>query len=361
MSVETRGRQAAQGLREASAFDLESGLVGVRRAGRRRDVGRVAAAVVVLAVSVGGVLAARDQDSVREPVGPVPMRNGQIVVPEGDTEAWEEFDQRSGSFLYFSAVDDDSAGDYSVVGEDGELARFECPAPSVCGWLQAFGPGADEVSIVDPATLVLRVVGYDGAVRDTLDLRKILREQRPSSIAWSPDGGQLSVSTDCEAAPADCEGRVLLIDRDGGDPRTVYSEPSATAQGLQFGPLLRELTWSPPGDALALIVHTGTCATSGGGGPPRLVVVGIESGEAADADTLHTYDDSQCGRDLFPAHFPAHFNLAWSPDGTRLVVTTGVGFEEISATDGQVMAQHQLPADAEGHLHSGPLAWLRAP
>jgi dipeptidyl aminopeptidase/acylaminoacyl peptidase len=362
MNVDTRGRQAAEGLRTASAFDIESGLVRVRRSARRREVGRVAAAVVVLAASVGALLAARDRDTVQEPVGPAPLHNGEIVVPEEGTTAWEEFDQPSGTFLYLRPGEDGSPRGYSVVGEDEEVAQFDCPVSTGCGRLEAFGPGADEVSIVDPTTSVLRVVGYDGAVRDTIDLPEVLQGNLPSSIAWSPDGELLAVSSDCEEAPADCEGRVWLLDRAGADVRAVHSEPSATTQGLGFGPLLRELTWSPEGDALAFVVHAGTCATSGGAGPPRLVVVRMQqSGEVAGATTLHAYDDSQCGRDLFPDHFPAHFNLAWSPDGTRLVVTTSGGYDEISTTDGQVLAQHQLPADPEGHLHTGPLAWLRAP
>ena len=51
MSVETRGRQAADGLRRSTTFDVESGLARVRRTRQRRDLGRVAAAAVVLAAA----------------------------------------------------------------------------------------------------------------------------------------------------------------------------------------------------------------------------------------------------------------------------------------------------------------------
>jgi hypothetical protein len=368
MSVETRGRRAAEGLRRATVVDVdvESGLVRVRRTRRRRDIGRVAAAAVVLAAAVGGVLAVRDRDAAIEPVGPV--RNGEIVPPQQGTLRWEDFDQATGSFLYFKLPEDDvyptAVGEYSVVGTDGELARFDCPFPGGCGGLDAFGPGPQEISMFDPASGELRVVGYDGAVRDTINLRTALEGEMPSSVAWSPDGRRLAVGTDCERAPADCRAQVWVMDRDGGNPSVVHSEPAPTArvEGTQLKPLLQELSWSQDGDALAFIAHTDDCgAASDVGVRPRLVALRLRTGRAIRAETLHVYDDIDCHGDLFPVHYGAHFNFSWSPDGTRLAVTSGGGFEEISATDGQVLAQHPMyPAPGKDFV-TGPLAWLPAP
>jgi WD40 repeat protein len=368
MSVETRGRQAGESLRRTTIVDVESGLVRVRRTRRRRDIGRLAIAAVVLVAAVGGVLAVHDRDAALEPVKPGPVRNGEIVPPKQGELGWKEFDQPSGSFLWFTAPEDDvnaaPYGDYTVVGKDGELAHLECPFSRVCGWLQAFGPGPREVSIVERAGWELRVVGYDGTARDTINLRDALAGGMPSSIAWSPDGSRLAVSTDCENMPADCRAQVWLMDRDGGNPSVVHSEPAPTArvEGTKLEPLLRELTWSPDGDTLTFIVHTDSCgAASDAGVWPRLVALRIQTGRAADAETLHVYDDIDCHGDLFPIHYPAHYNFAWSPDGTRMAVTSAIGFSEISATDGQVLARHPTsPVPGEDFL-TGPLAWLRAP
>jgi WD40-like Beta Propeller Repeat len=368
MSVETRGRQAGEDLRRTTIVDVESGLVRVRRTRRRRDIGRLAIAAVVLAAAVGGALAERDRDAALEPVKPGPVRNGEIVPPEQGELGWKEFDQPSGSFLYFPAPGDaaNAAGDhYAVVGKDGgELADLACPFSSECGGPQAFGPGPQEVSIVEHAGRELRVVGYDGAVRDTINLGDALAGEMPASIAWSPDGRRLAVSTDCEHMPADCRAQVWIMDRDGGNPGVVHSEPAPTAlvEGTKLQPLLRELTWSPDGDTLAFIVHTDACgAASDAGVWPHLVALRIQTGRATGAETLHVYDDINCHGDLFPVHYPAHYNFAWSPDGTRLAVTSAGGFSEISATDGEVLARHTMSFDAGEDQVTGPLAWLRAP
>ena len=367
MSVETRGRQAAEGLHRATEVDIdvESGLARVRRTRRRRDMGRAAFAAVVLAVAVGGVLAVHNRETAVEPVGP--MRNGEIVPPQQGEPSWRAFDQPSGSFLYLtSKADDVNAplnGEYSVVGADGELARFECPFSSGCG-PEAFGPGPQELSMFGRASGELRVVGYDGVARDTIDLPDALAGDMPSSIDWSPDGSRLALSTDCEHASAACQARVWVMDRHGAGPRVVYSAPAPTTQvdGTKLEPLLRELTWSPDGHTLAFIAHTDSCgAASDAGVWPRLVALRIQTGRAARPRTLHVYDDINCHGDLFPLHYPAHYNFAWSPDGTRLAVTLADGFDEISATDGKVLARHQMYPAPGMDFVTGPLAWLRAP
>jgi hypothetical protein len=365
MSVETRGRQAAEGLRRTTVVDVESGLVRVRRTGRRRDIARAATAAVVLAAAVGGVLAVRDRIAEPEPVKPRPVRNGEIVPPKQGEVGWRAFDQRNGTFLYFTPPDQlNATGDYyTLVGKDGELAHLECPFASGCGGLDSFGPGPREVSLVDRPGRELRVVGYDGTARETIDLPDALAGQTPSSVAWSPDGSRLAVSSDCERAPADCRAQVWIMDRDGGNPREVHSEPAPTArvEGQSLRPLLRELSWSPAGTTLAFIVHTDDCgAASDAGVSPRLVTVGIQAGRATGAHTLHVYDDIDCHGDLFPVHYGSHYNFAWSPDGTRLAVTTAAGFSEIAATDGQVLARHPLSPAPGKDFVTGPLAWPRA-
>ena len=246
MSVETRGRQAAEGLRRATIVDVESGLARVRRTRRRRDMGRVAAAAVVLAGVVGGLLAVHDRNAAPEPVGPV--RNGQIVPPTQGEANWQDFDQPSETFLYSTSAEEDVNspfyGGFTVVGKNGELAHLECSSSTACGGTGAFGPGPQEVSTVDHVSGELRVMGYDGAARDAIDLRDALAGGMPSSIDWSPDGSRLAVSTDCELPPnAACPARVWIMDPDAGNPRVVYSEPAPQARvaGTKLKPLIREL------------------------------------------------------------------------------------------------------------------------
>jgi dipeptidyl aminopeptidase/acylaminoacyl peptidase len=415
MSVETRGRQAAEGLRGATVFDVESGLVRMRRTRRRRDLARLATAAVVVAAAVGGMLAVSERDAAIEPVGP--MHNGRIVPPQQGQAAWEDFDQSTGSFLYYTPPPDDlspSPGVFRVVGNDGELGHFACPFPDGCDGLDALGPGPQEVTLVDRRSSQLHVVEYDGATRDTIDLRDavggdlltemawspdgtrlavstwceqpssgcqpgvwvvdrdgsnpelVLSDPAPTSgIAWAPDGSQLAVSADCEVPPfAACPARVWLVDPHGATPDVVYSErPPRTKPGeVSLSPLVRELAWSPDGHSLAFIRHTDACgAAIDAGVRPRLTAVGIRQGRATRPHTLHVYDDIDCHGDLLPHHYPRHFNYTWSPDGTRLAVTTGVGFDEISAADGHVLAKHSRYQTPGLDFVTGPLAWLRAP
>jgi dipeptidyl aminopeptidase/acylaminoacyl peptidase len=416
MSVETRARQAAEGLRRASAFDVDSGLVRVRRTRRRRDLARMAAAAVVFAAVVGGVLAARHHDAAIEPITPV--RNGEIIPPKQGEPAWEDFDQSTGLFLDYAAPADDvhpaPAGVFTVAGKDGEVAHFDCPFAGGCDVMNALGPRTGEVTTVDRASWELRVLGYDGATRDTLNLRDVVvgdvlsnvawspdgrrlavstacehtssacpsrvwimdggggnpevvyAEPAPTSgIAWSPDGRQLAVSTDCELpATSACPARVWLMDRDGRNARVIHSEPVPGAQvdATKLVPLIRELTWSPDEHSLAFIVHTDNCgAAIDVGVRPHLVVLMPQAEQAMRPQTLHVYDDIDCHGDLLPSHYPAHFNYAWSPDSSRLAVTSGDGFDEISATDGRVLVQHATYRGPGVDFVTGPLAWLRAP
>jgi WD40 repeat protein len=411
MSVETRAQRATEGLRRSITLDVESGLARVRRTRRRRDLARVTVAAVVVAAAVGGVLSVRDRDAAPEPVGPV--RNGEIVPPQQGERGWEDFDQPTGSFLYYAAPADNvyppPAGVFTVVGKGGELAHLECPS-GACDGFNALGPGSDEVSTVDRATWELHVLGYDGSTRETLNLRDAVAGEMLSDVAWSPDGTRLAVSTACghvstacparvwimdrdggnselvssEPAPtsgiawspdgrrlafstdcdlpraATCPARVWIVDRDGGIPRVVYSKPAPPARvaGITLKPLIQALTWSPDGNTLAFIVHTNDCgAASDAGVRPRLLKL---AERPTAAETLHVYDDIDCHGDLFPVHYPSHFNYAWSPDSTRLAVTSGGGFEEISAADGHILAQHPMYPAPGVDFVTGPLAWLRA-
>ena len=274
----------------------------------------------------------RDRDAAPEPVGPV--RNGEIVPPEQGRRGGRT--STSTAIVLYSAPAEEMCTPLPRGFHRGREERRAGPRRmlllemGVTG-MNALGPGPQEVSTVDRASGELRVLGYDGATRDTLNLRDAVAGEMPSSIAWSPDGSRLAVSTDCELPPtAACPARVWIMDRDGGNPTVVYSEPAprGRVEGTSLKPLIRELTWSPDGNTLAFIVHSDNCgAAIDAGVRPRLVNLRVQSGRPPGAKTLHVYDDIDCHGDLFPVHYPSHFNYAWSPDGTRLAVTSGGGFE----------------------------------
>jgi hypothetical protein len=359
------------------------------RIGRQRMVtgGLVAAAAAALVL--GGFAGARSLLS--DDAAPVPpaeerkpaieqMGNRRILHMDsgfwqGDTAppppggrhtyTWDAFDQDTGSFLYVAQ----SIPRVWVVGADGLIAEFDCPPSSSCGAneMETFGPGPDEVTVPSADTSgpqrgrilhsrSVHVIGFDGKVRDTLDISvAVTQGPRLSDLAWSPDGSRLAISTESDDLDCDpCEGKVWILDRDGGDPQLVFTERTSEAV------VLRDLAWSPDGDTLGLLVAYGGYG-SGSSDPesaeqvwPRLVAVRMPSNQPVRAETLKVYDDWAPPEKVFvvPDDYHIAFPFAWSPDGTRIAVIGGGGITEISAENGEVLARHEA-VGAEG-----PLAWL---
>lgn len=361
---------------------------------RTRTARWLVAAAVLLVVAGVGVLQVRDGDEgdreVTTSPGPTP-RNGPIVTGDGDgwptgaaaparpddrrSHVWNGFDPASGSFLYVSAG---SPTRIWVLDEDGhERADFAC-GWEACGRGAVPGPGADEVTLVvwDGAQgwdvpERLQVTAWDGTARDTIDISAAFShdadgavEQVLIALAWSPDGRRLAVHTvprpGCDSVQEPCAAQVWTFDRQGRDPRLVYTAPSddSVEPGSWWQPRSGDLAWSPDGRSLGVLVLPSPL-----GNPdwPRLVVLRFSPDGTVRADTLHHYDragppDSYISQMDYGATFP----FAWSPDGTRIAVAGEGGVEEISAEDGQIVARHPgVGTDGEGHSHD--LAWLHAP
>lgn len=359
------------------------------------SLGVVVGGLLLVAIAVLDLLVLRDD----------PVRNGSIIhagdgssfvreIPRRLTGAaryppWQAFDERTGSFLFV-----DKFGRVFVVDDDSSTSGFHCddhPWPA-CELL-TFGPGPGEVTLPvdDPGGLNFfqsaQVMALDGTVRDRLDLTAaVTASGEPAlveDLAWSPDGEHLAVSTvashDCDPDRVPCEGRVWIFDRDGGEPRLVYSE--AAPDELLGGrypnlPVPGNLAWSPRGQRLGLVVASNWVPLPRGV-KPRLLTVRLPlaalasftrdlamklpvvgrpadgravAGQPRVAETLHVYgdlDSREVGEDY------EQFAFAWSPDGTRIAVTTNNGIAELSAEDGHRLARH--PGDEV----LGPLAWLR--
>lgn len=341
------------------------------RALRRVRVGRAirsgAVLATVAALVVGGFAGARSlSGDEAAPVPPAeqgdreiePMRNGRILhgenasrwLEEAPDYAWSAFDQDTNSFLFITER-------ILGIGEDGVIADFDCPSSAGCGAFGSFGPGLEEVTVPvvkNQSCCELQVIGFDGTVRDTLDISDVVNQGQHLSrgVAWSPDGSRLAISTGPEdGCIASCEGKVWILDRDLSDAQLVFTERGSKQ------PVLSNLAWSPDGASLALISGEDDADPD-----IRLVVLRLRPGQPAREKTLHVYDvddwrEEEGNEALLSALYNLHFAFAWSPDGTLIAVTSMGGVTEISAEDGEVVARPS-PDRYPRPVH-GPLAWLR--
>ena len=209
----------------------------------------------------------------------------------------------------------------------------------------------------------LQVTAWDGTVRDTLDISDAFSrdadralQQYPAAMAWSSDGSRLAVAIEpgsrCDPSPDLCAVQVWIFDRNGGDPQLVHTAPDQLVEADgSMPPIIGDLSWSPDGNSLGVVV-----ATRGRPTRPTLVVLRLRSGEAVRTDVLHAFDDGQHSLShLDQLDYEDEFPFAWSPDGTRIAVSSRDGVAEISAEDGSILARHPGP-DPDGHVHD--LAWL---
>ena len=391
MSLQTRATAAAGGLRAATPVDVEAGLARLRRTHHRRSATRVAGAALVVAAVVGaGALVLDGTDRAALPVdrgpveGPEPSPGGIVrgVRPAVGTPAsevrslpalgaatfpaWQAFDQDTGRFLYsrllftedVEAMTDQDIGRLVrtmrvlAPGLDSPLATIHCVYQ--CNQMHSFGPGRDEVTTlvlvgIDGKPHTAQVWGFDGVLRDEIDLSGALDGRGVADLEWSPDGSKLAVSTFWGSAEPNCpgepptrdgapnDGRVYLIDRAGGDPQLVYRQRAK--RPLEWPPVFTELAWAPNGDRLGLVATT--YCHHGQPESPTLLSLDVESGRA---QTLYQFGDT------YNDYMTATDGFAWSPDGTRIAVTSDTGIAQLSS-DGQALTTTR----GDG---TGPLAWL---
>jgi len=368
VNVETRGWAAAEGLRSATSVDVEAGLSRLRRTRRRRDVGRVVAACALVGAIAAGAFAT-DREETSQPAKDPEVSNGPIInagerqfgsVPTLPSERpyplWQAADPSSGAFLYAS-----DGGPVTIVDETGTVAEIECVhVPCDLGAYPgnaAFGPGEGEVTFTIPdftePAKTLRIVGYDGDVREEMDVPKAaLPDTDVELIAWSPDGRQLAVAMDSGSGPDE----VWIVSRDGSGAGLVHRQqaPRELIDGRYVNePVMVDLAWSPDGSRLGILVaHQIQGEVGDPADPshplPRLIAVPVDGGEA---QTLHTFDFRNPHGSV-ASNYIRNWAFAWSPDGKRIAVTNEGGIAEISATDGTVLTEHPGVDDY------GPLVWL---
>jgi hypothetical protein len=360
-------------------------LVAVSRT-RRRHSAIGAAAVAAAAVIVGIALATgvtgvpradrtptAPSPSATETTAPAnPMVNGRIQTTDeylsrvgAACDGCEEadaiaFDPHTGRLL-LAWPDPESRHleRLRVVGPEGQLADLACPDDFDCpehtaGVLATLGPGADELS-VEVAEKVVRLIGYDGTVRHTVDLSAVLGDETVYGMVWSPDGSRLAVVT--RAAPVTGRGfvnNIWLVDRDGHDPTVVYTASSTETlrTGNSSFAYVGSLAWSPDASRLGFIEehelgHGGGRVESRSIQAVSLLVP--EPGEEGPGAvrTLHDYT-------TIPYY---HAVLVWSPDGARVAIRSLGQVLELSADDGSVLARHPFVEKADVTETLPPLVW----
>jgi hypothetical protein len=376
--------------------DLDRAIERAGREDRRRRgtvAGLAAAAVVALVLGTAAVVD-DDSRSQRPPVGPVtpaptptetsvpgsPMTNGRltsaerwftaaldpcfVLLPDGDQSVVDISDwvDRGGGDCQVVAVDFDAVTELGLFAEsapvdtygkenppepvttwrvgtaDRVLARVPCPGS--CFGNAALGPGAREISVTADGQEV-RVVGFDGTVRRTIDLAGVLpppgtgyATHRVVSVEWSPDRSQAAVVTGHR------DGQIWLVDRDGGNPRLVHSVTNTEPLPQGHVPLvyLSSLEWSPDGTRLAFVEELASIGGYEDSIATQALLLDVSG--PSDARTLYALPDD--GDQLFDVAV-----LQWAPDGTRIALKLVDRVLELSPDDGRVLAR--LPS-IEGTL-----------
>ncbi|CUR59176.1 hypothetical protein NOCA2570067 [metagenome] len=328
MNLETRAREAAEGLRAATIADPDAAMPRLRHTHRRRRVARVASAVVLVVGVAGGLALQRDEgDRVISPAhqedhDPGTGRSSDVVsaAEPGTTDThlsktdpaatlpqevdlllrdphtdplprWSAFDQATGRFLWTDLPSDpdvvfSGSRTFLVSSLEAGSGLMEVPCPAVCSGIASFGPGPDEITVlvadlekdrVNPGPESLaQVYGLDGSLRDKIDLAGIMGTRRhvvEATNDWAPPDGSEALVSDLE--------------------------------------------WSPDGTRLAVATYPGffepDCPP---GGRPCEALVWVYDQDGGEPIAVHR--QSAYSRDDGSWRPPLLTDLAWTSDGSRL-------------------------------------------
>jgi hypothetical protein len=185
----------------------------------------------------------------------------------------------------------------------------------------AWSPDGSAIAVMDGGTL--RVITPDGRPVATVASRSSIR----AWAAWSPSSGQIAYT---RAAAHSLD--IVIVERDGSNPRVVYSEPLQDPGSSKGG----ELAWSPDGRRLAFFGSTQQAGES------ETLDVSTMLVDGTDRHVLIA-DAASCP---CPAWGPG---LAWSPDGSQLAASLFVGGPQTGY--GSVLLL--MNADGLGHQRLG--------
>ena len=356
MSVDERGRQAAQLLRDRVTDDLPRAdmLVALPRTRTRRRWALAAPLAAAAAVAVAAFVTVAPGHPSTGPAGPgpaaptsapVPSRANGVLFGAGDQALTHP------SNLRVPSLGDGSSPTWSPDGTEvavmaggilitdtatGDTRRLTCAGCQEIAWSpdgRSFAaPGADgePLGLVDATSGDVTPVPLHGV-------------QAVSSVTWAPGSDRLAFLV---TSPRRLQGG-YSVDRDGSHltPFAIY--PTTLANDSTGLSVLLAARWSPTSDTIAVLNATPSRRGSRYTGPYELYV--------------QTYHPDGSGLSLLVNDGPcacAGFapNLAWSPDGTTLAL----------------FALHARPdqrrLDIEGNtvlvrflVGSGPLSWQPLP
>ncbi len=360
MSLDERGRQAAEDLRARVVEDLPTleMLTSLQRTRGRRRLAMVvpvaAAAVAVVAVlngspahEVGGPAShprpsAPTSASSAAPTSP--SRGNGVLFGVGETYL------RAPRGVHSPVLHDGSSPTWSPNGDEiavldggiliteaytGAEHRLPCPRCTEIAWapdggsFAAAGVGGSPLGLVDAATGDVTPVPLDGV-------------QAVRSVTWSPDSTQLAFLV---TSPSSAQG-AYTVDRDGSGLERVVAYPTVLAQAPDDLATILAVRWAPTWGRLA-VLFAEPATPAGYRGELRLSVLTFRSDGSGQN---HLLDLGRCACVGFQP------NLVWSPDGTTLAV-----YAQHARSD-----DVRLDGDGRGIrirflLGSGPLSWQPLP
>jgi hypothetical protein len=257
VTIEARGRAAAEGLHSATRVDVEAGLSQLRRSRRRRDFGRTVLVGAVAAAAVGGGFLVMDRDGGTLPSPQPASTETGSPTPDGDwtperirAEGTEEVlvpTNESGPTVRRYEVRVGGERYYALeLNRGGQSALFDVLGQQ--SWVSEFDE--DSVLVQDDATIPLtdqaraRLLQVDGTA---VDLRRL-----PDLAPAAPGPGVVVVDT---------SDRVMA----GSDDLYLVDDAAGTIQGLDapaqvryWGPNVDEFLWGVTDDCRVYWATAGT-------------------------------------------------------------------------------------------------------
>lgn len=372
MNIETRAREAAEGLRTASLVDVENGLARLHRTQHRRTAGKLVAAAAVIATAVGVTQVQRDQDD----AAPAHYDGPPVLIWASGGDWEDPITGKLGDQTYPGFVSADPATSRFLMPDGWNNAAWTTympgsrdevhvyPCSRFCGDVAVLGPGDDEITTLDPAGIVILGPGSEldrghmGPFFDDASRRELVArggEPHGGMLAWAPDDEQLAL-TRKGVYNDGVTVEVVVRDRSSKEDTRVYETSVPTPGWVEQGhgddpfmsPSIKALAWSADSRLLAFVVQT--WSDEGPGDEAfgwTLFVADVSNGETEEVTELEPcatddrYGSWGCYHDLW---------IAWAPDGERL----------------SVLANEQLATyDRDGELieteptgRRGPIVWV---
>ncbi len=348
MNLETRAREARQGLQEATPVDLGEALERVHRTHRRRTTGKVIAAAAAVALAIG-VVQTRAWD--RSAIPPASWDSWVLVTgdsvgtdltppigdewsrPLGDSKIaaypyWASVDQAGQRFLIYA--DEGTALEVMTPGRVEPLYRYVCDADGTGCLGATLGPGPQELTMVT-GEFNLVIAGPAGIS----PLREAPANAHPAG--WSPDGRTLALRRE-DNGRGESSLEISLWDADSTEESALYSYSEAAPRwydpenhrfadwpGAFNGwgaPHVLDLQWAPDSTRLAFV----TVTTPEGPSDDRRVQWQVFVADADTGDVEKVADVGECsepvGKDGTHDHMCDRREpyIGWTPDGASLTV-----------------------------------------